>query len=128
MHFTPAEAQRKRKEDRTMKTSIAKKTSYIGLGAGLVIFVLFGLLPGSLLGGAAGINIAGWFFGLPLESGLVSRIIVFMSMLMGILVSGIAIITATSTMGWIVGRVIDATMHEKAAGKNNTLATAERRK
>ena len=110
-----------------MKTSIAKKAAYIGSGAGLMLFVLFGLLPGSLLGGAAGINIAGWLFGLPLESGLVSRIIVFMSMLMGILVSGIAIVTAASTLGWIVGRMIDATMHEKA-GKNNTLATAERRK
>ena len=111
-----------------MKTSIAKKTAYIGSGAGLVLFVLFGLLPGSLIGGIAGINIAGWLFGLPLEAGLVSRVIVFMSMLIGILVSGIAIVTATSTLGWIVGRVIDATMLEKAAQKDNTLATAERRK
>jgi hypothetical protein len=116
------------KEEKTMKTSFAKKGLYVGSGAGLMIFVLFGLLPGSLLGGAAGINIAGWLFGLPLESGLVSRIIVFMSMLIGILVSGIAIVTATSTLGWIVGRVIDAAMHEKAAEEDNTLATAERRK
>ncbi|MBS1125621.1 MAG: hypothetical protein H6Q98_559 [Nitrospirae bacterium] len=49
-----------------MKNSIAKKGAYIGAGAGLVLFAIFGLLPGSLLGGAMGINIAGWMFGLPL--------------------------------------------------------------
>jgi hypothetical protein len=128
MQYTLTETQRTGKEGKTMKTSIAKKTAYIGSGAGLVLFVLFGLLPGSLIGGVAGINIAGWLFGLPLQAGLVSRIIVFMSMLTGILVSGIAIVTATSTLGWIVGRVIEATMHEKAAQEDNTLATAERRK
>ena len=57
------------KEDTTMKTTIARKTAYIGAGAGLVLFALFGLLPGSLLGGAMGINIAGWLFGLPLQPG-----------------------------------------------------------
>ena len=37
-----------------MKTTIARKTAYLGAGAGLVLFALFGLLPGSLLGGAMG--------------------------------------------------------------------------
>ena len=32
-----------------MKTTIARKTAYIGAGAGLVLFALFGLMPGSLL-------------------------------------------------------------------------------
>ncbi len=91
-----------------MKTKgTARKGAYIGAGAGLVLFALFGLLPGSLIGGAAGINVAGWLFGLPLEPGLISRMIVLMSMLVGVLVSGIVIVTATSTMGWLVGRLME---------------------
>jgi len=82
-----------------MKMTISRKTTYIGVGTGLVLFALFGLLPGSLMGGAAGINIAGWLFGLPLQPGLLSRIIVLASMLMGVLVAGIVIVTATSTVG-----------------------------
>jgi hypothetical protein len=95
------------KEETKMKTTIAKKTAYIGAGAGLVLFALFGLLPGSLLGGAMGINIAGMLFGLPLQQGLVSRIIVLASMLMGILVAGIVMVTATSTVGWLIGMALE---------------------
>jgi hypothetical protein len=42
-----------------MKTTLSRKTAYIGAGAGMVLFAIFGLLPGSLLGGAAGIKLAG---------------------------------------------------------------------
>ena len=93
-----------------MKTTISRKSTYIGAGAGLVLFAIFGLLPGSILGGAAGIKFAGILFGLPLEPGMVSRAIVLASMLVGVLVSGIAIITATSTAGWLLGRVLDPSM------------------
>jgi small-conductance mechanosensitive channel len=95
------------KEVTNMKNSIAKKGAYIGAGAGLVLFALFGLLPGSLLGGAAGINVAGWLFGLPLEPGLISRAIVLVSMLVGVLVAGIVIVTATTTVGWLAGRLME---------------------
>jgi hypothetical protein len=83
-----------------MKNSIAKKGAYIGAGAGLVLFAIFGLLPGSLLGGAMGINIAGMLFGLPLA-------IVLVSMLVGVLVAGIVIVTATTTVGWLAGRLME---------------------
>jgi uncharacterized protein (DUF697 family) len=100
-----------------MKTTIARKTAYLGAGAGLVLFALFGLMPGSLLGGAMGINIAGWLFGLPLQPGLVSRMIVLASMLMGVLVAGIVIVTATSSIGWIAGKVLESGMHAKEAAE-----------
>src|SRR3989304_5292449 len=102
-----------------MKTSFAKKGLYVGTGAGLVIFVLFGLLPGSLLGGVAGLNIAGWLFGQPVESALLSRIIVFLFMLIGTLVSGVVIVTGVSVIGWATGWVIDAREHEKNAQNEN---------
>ena len=103
-----------------MKTRIARKTAYMGAGAGLVLFALFGLLPGSLIGGAAGINIAGWLFGMPLEPGLVSRAIVLVSMLAGVLLAGIVIVTAATTVGWLVGRLLEgASRAEETAAQKS---------
>ena len=90
-----------------MNTTLSRKTAYIGAGAGTVLFAIFGLLPGSLLGGAAGIKLAGMVFGLPLDPGIISRAIVLASMLVGVMVSGIAMITATATAGWLVGRLLE---------------------
>lgn len=106
-----------------MKTTLSRKAAYIGAGAGLVLFAIFGLLPGSLLGGAAGIKFAGMLFGLPLEPGIVSKSIVSLSMLVGVMVSGIAIVTATSTAGWLVGNVIDTAIGVplRTAGENVTI-------
>ncbi len=104
-----------------MKTTMTRQGAYIGAGAGSVLFALFGLLPGSLLGGAAGIKFAGMFFGLPLESGLLSRLIVLSSMLAGTLITGTAIITASSSIGWLIGAILGTTIPE------NTLTAAERR-
>lgn len=110
---------RTKKEDKTMKT-YAKKLTYIGAGCGVVLFAVFGLLPGSFLGGVMGLNIAGMLLGLPLASGVVSRLIVAASMVTGVMVSGIMFITASSLAGWIVGTVVDAITAEK-----KDLATAE---
>ena len=44
------------KEDKTMKENrLAKKMAYMGAGCGLVLFAVFGLLPGSFLGGVMGL-------------------------------------------------------------------------
>jgi hypothetical protein len=107
-----------------MKTTIARKTAYLGAGAGLVLFALFGLMPGSLLGGAMGINIAGWFFGLPLQPGLLSRMIILASMLLGVLVAGIAIVTASASIGWVAGKVLESGTHAKEAAE--TAKTAQK--
>jgi hypothetical protein len=98
-----------------MKNSISRQTAYIGAGSGLVLFAIFGLLPGSLLGGAAGIKFAGMLFGLPLEPGIISGAIVLASMLVGVLVAGIAIVTAVSAAGWLLGRTIEAAGHHNVS-------------
>lgn len=98
-----------------MNTTLSRKAAYIGAGAGLVLFAIFGLLPGSLLGGAAGIKLAGLFFGLPLDPGIVSRVIVLSSMLVGVAVAGITIVTATSALGWLAGRALEGPVDVKSA-------------
>jgi hypothetical protein len=104
------------KEDTKMKNSLSRKTAYMGAGAGLVLFAIFGLLPGSLIGGAAGLKFAGMLFNFPVEAGIISRIIILASMLMGVVVSGIAVVTAASSIGWLVGRVLDASVRQTASG------------
>jgi hypothetical protein len=98
-----------------MKTTIARKTAYVGAGAGMVLFALFGLLPGGILGGAMGLNLAGWLFGFPLEPGIISRAIVLVAMLVGILVAGIVMVTAGTTIGWGIGMLLEGASHEKEA-------------
>jgi hypothetical protein len=109
------QARQNEKEVTKMNTNLSRKTAYIGAGAGLVLFAIFGLLPGSLLGGAAGIKFAGILFGLPLEPGIVSRVIVLASMLVGVMVTGIILVTSTGTLGWLVGRVLQGSAQGRAS-------------
>ncbi len=92
----------------------AKKGLYIGAGAGLVLFALVGLLPGSFIGGVIGLNIAGNIFGHPLGGAILPRIIVGISMLLGIVVAGVVFIAGVSLLGWLVGYLIDAVRSGKA--------------
>ncbi len=89
------------------KEKMAKKATYVGAGIGLVLFAVFGLLPGSFLGGVMGLNIAGMILGNPVTSGVVPRIIVGLSMLVGVLASGIIFVCSCSLTGWLVGTAID---------------------
>ena len=107
-----------------MKNTTSKNAAYIGAGSGLVLFAIFGLLPGSLLGGAAGIKFAGMLFGLPLDPGILSRAIVLASMLAGVLVAGITIVTAASAASWLLGRLMEAS----AQGKDAETAVLARNK
>ncbi len=90
-----------------------KRLTYIGAGCGIVLFAVFGLLPGSFLGGVMGLNIAGALLGVPVSSGVISRVIVAVSMMVGVMVSGIMFVTAASLGGWLIGTVVDAVTAEK---------------
>jgi hypothetical protein len=94
-------------------TRYSKKLAYMGAGCGVVLFAVFGLLPGSFLGGVMGLNIAGSLFGAPLEAGIVARLIVAASMVVGVMVSGLMFVTASSLAGWLIGSVLDAVRAEK---------------
>ncbi len=90
------------------ETKYTRKLAYIGAGCGIVLFAVFGLLPGSFLGGVMGLNIAGTLLGVPVSSGVVSRLIVAVSMMVGVMVSGIMFVTASSLGGWLIGTLVDA--------------------
>jgi len=97
-----------------MKTrEMTKKMTYMGAGAGLVLFAVMGLLPGSLLGGVVGLNIAGSLFGSPVSSALMPRLIVGMSMLLGVFASATLFIAGSSSLGWLMGCAIDSIKIER---------------
>ena len=102
-------------------TTYTKSLTYIGAGAGVVLFAVFGLLPGSFLGGVMGLNLAGSLLGTPVASGILSRLIVAASMVLGVMVAGIMFITASATLGWLIGTVVDglrARAHKMAEVKH----------
>jgi len=67
---------------------IARNAAYVGAGAGVTLFAIISLLPGSLIGGSVGIKIAGVHFRSPVTSQLFPRVIVAVSMLLGVLLFG----------------------------------------
>jgi hypothetical protein len=92
---------------------MAKKGLYIGVGAGLVLFALVGLLPGSFVGGVVGLNIAGGIFGLPVSPSVLSRLIVGVSMIFGVMLAGLVFVVGSALIGWLAGSVIDAVRESK---------------
>jgi hypothetical protein len=102
-----------------MKTGqMAKRGLYVGAGVGLTLFALIGLLPGSFIGGIIGLNIAGSIFGIPLHADVLPRIIVGVSMILGVMFSAVLFVVGSSTVGWLIGTVVDALRHSPAAAES----------
>ncbi len=90
-------------ETREMK----KKGLYVGTGMGLILFVLVGFFSGSVIGGMIGLKMAG-VLGIPLNTALLPRVIVAVSMVLGIMVSAVTFVFGGGLLGWTAGAVIDA--------------------
>lgn len=103
-----------------MKTQMSLKGLYVGAGAGLVLFVVIGLLPGTFIGGAIGLTIATHIFGGPLGTALLPRLFVGAAMVVGVLVSGILFVVGASSVGWLAGSIIDAVRRAKTVEKETT--------
>ncbi len=91
-----------------MKKDMSKIGLYIGIGAGMVLFALFGLLSGSFIGGSIGVSITKHLIGGMLEPSLLLRLILVVAMLFGVMLSGVLFLISTSSMGWLIGYTIDA--------------------
>lgn len=99
-----------------MKASeLSKRFTYIGAGIGLVLFAIFGLLPGSFIGGVLGLNLAGRIFGIPITPTVPTKIIIALMMILGVLVSAVLFITTTAISGWLLGYIIGAIFEKKSA-------------
>ena len=106
-----------------MKNNMSKIGLYIGIGAGIVLFALGGLLPGSFIGGSIGVNITKNVIGGALESSLLSRSILVVTMLFGVLLSGVLFLISTSSLGWLIGYTIDAVFSGRTVEQNAAVDT-----
>lgn len=93
--------------------NIAKKGLYMGAGAGLLLFAVIGLLPSSFIGGVLGLKIAGNLFGMPLGVAVLPRMIVGLTMVLGVLVTGLVFVVGISLIGWLGGHVVDLVVASK---------------
>jgi hypothetical protein len=104
-----------------MKTgNIAKKGLYAGAVIGLILFAIIGLLPSSFIGGVLGLKIAGHIFGTPLGMELVPRMLVGLSMVLAVLVTGFVFVVGISIIGWLAGTVADTVKAGKTAHADMT--------
>ena len=98
------------------KELIAKEAGLVGAGVGLVLFALGGILYGSLIGGAIGLDIIN-SMSPAAEPTLMARVVLAASMLAGVIVSGILFVVAFSTAGWITGYTVGMIAEPKHAGE-----------
>ena len=88
-----------------MKTETARKGLYIGATAGLILFILIGLLPSSFVGGVLGLKIASYILGTAVDTALLSRAVVGISMVIGVMVTGLVFVVGTSLIGWAIANI-----------------------
>lgn len=92
-----------------MKTSDwAKKGLYVGTGAGIVLFALVGLLPGSFIGGLIGMTIAKWIFGAELLGAVLPRLVVAVGMVAGVVGAAIVFVLGGGMLGYAGGFIAEA--------------------
>lgn len=94
----------------------SRKAAYSGAGVGLVLFAIFGLLPGSLLGGMLGLKVTGKIFGSPVVVGVLPRVVVGLSMLAGVMIACLVFVAACAFAGWLLGLAMDSFKVGRKAG------------
>jgi len=109
-----------------MKTNeTARKGLYVGVGVGLVLFVLAGLLPGSLLGGVVGLKIIGAAYGGPMTTAILPKIILAVSMIIGIMLSAVVYVLGSGMIGWSVGYMLEASRQRAEVGDAALIRTSD---
>ncbi len=102
-----------------MKTGeLSKKGLYAGGIIGILLFAIVGLLPSSFIGGVLGLKIATHIFGVPLGMALAPRIIVGITMVLGVLITGTIFVVGLSFTGWLCGHVIEVVGEKKTVASD----------
>ncbi len=91
----------------------AKRGLYVGTGAGIILFALVGLLPGSFIGGFIGLKMAEAIFGVAMAGTIMARVLVAVSMMAGVMVSAVAFVFGAGVMGWAAGYAFEALKRSK---------------
>jgi len=90
------------------RIEMSKKGLYIGTGIGLILFVLVGFLSGSLIGGMVGLKMTQIIMGASVKATLASRVVVGLSMIVGVAVSAVLFIGGSAVLGWTAGFLFES--------------------
>jgi len=92
---------------------ISKKVGLVGGGVGFMLFLMFGLLQGALLGGTAGVQAGAFLF----EGGALAewtpRVLAALGMAAGVMSSAVIFITGGFATGRILGYAVGAGIEAK---------------
>ena len=88
------------------RSEVAKKFGLIGAGTGLTLFAFFGLLQGSMIGGAIGLDIVNSLMRETAGPSILSRVIIGASMLAGGVLTGVVFVVACTSVAWFIGYLV----------------------
>lgn len=81
----------------------SKIPSLIGAVASFVLFLLYGAVPGILMGGYMGLATAGAILGTPVDPSLVSKVLTVGGMALGLVASMFLFLVVGAFVGTVVG-------------------------
>jgi hypothetical protein len=87
----------------------------IGAVAGIILFVVFGLVPGAYLGSYAALAVLAGVTGGPVEPTLIMRVLIVVGALLGVGVSAVVGIVGGALAGTGLGYAADALFGHKKA-------------
>ncbi len=90
-----------------MKTTWSNRLSYVGAGVSIALFVIFGLMPGTLISGLIGLKIISTLTGIPVEPSIISRVLLAVFIFAGVFITALVFVIAGTTIGWLIGTAID---------------------
>jgi hypothetical protein len=92
---------------------LSKTMGLVGGGFGIIMFLVFGLFQGALIGGTAGLQLGGCLFGGGAGADLLARGLAGLGMIVGVLLS----VTIFMTGGLAVGRFVGYALSGAPVGK-----------
>jgi hypothetical protein len=108
-----------------MKNNIAHKTTYMGAGAGMALFSIFGILPSLIAGGALGLMLADMLFGGTANAETLRRLMAAGGMMLGITLGSAVLVAASSILGWLFGAIIPKRGTEEAGRSDSVECTGD---
>ena len=96
-----------------MKTDkLSKKLGLIGSCLGVVMFMIFGLLQGVLLGGTAAVKVGGYLFA---EGGTAATVLGCAGIVIGVVLAGVVFVVGGFAAGRVAGHVMSACSRKHGA-------------
>ena len=86
--------------------STRRSGAFAGGSVGLVLFIIFGLLPSLLYGGYAGVALAGGIFGMPIHVNVLAQAVAIFTTLVSVLGTAAVFVLLGATVGMTLASAV----------------------